>query len=278
MNNFEKIGSDLSDRFLTRIKVLNSKEEEGAIDLRFQDLDEGTTFKFRAIRHFSSTSIKFIPDAYSLHSIEVLEEAIKENIRTIKLFIDASRSRFSRLRFEIGNEAIIDMVENKDLYDSGITYEAKVFSEESNFHAGQLNQAEFSLFEFTFELFLIFLRLTTHGYKNADEVVGYPEGATTVVSVNKYERNPKNRKICIEHHGLNCQGCGFNFFESYGELGDNFIIVHHLTPVSKLGPDYVIDPKKDLVPLCANCHAIVHRVDPPISLDDLRKLTHHLPK
>ena len=98
---------------------------------------------------------------------------------------------------------------------------------------------------------------------------GLPEGACTIVTVNRYERNPANRAACIAAHGSRCQVCGFDFGEAYGSLGHGYIEVHHRVPVSKMGTAYRIDPVKDLVPLCANCHAAVHRTDPPLAPEDL---------
>ena len=45
----------------------------------------------------------------------------------------------------------------------------------------------------------------------------------------------------------------------YGELGQGFIHVHHIVPISKIGKEYKIDPINDLVPVCPNCHAMLHR-------------------
>lgn len=85
------------------------------------------------------------------------------------------------------------------------------------------------------------------------------EGAVKEVKVNAYERNIRARNKCIEHFGLDCIICGFNFEEVYGELGEGFIHVHHLIPLSELGKNYKVDPKKDLVPVCPNCHTMLHR-------------------
>ena len=100
---------------------------------------------------------------------------------------------------------------------------------------------------------------------------GLPEGALIRVMVNRYERRPANRAAAIAAHGVTCKVCGFNFSEFYGELGESFIEVHHRTPVSLIGADYVVDPVKDLVPLCSNCHQMVHREDPPIPIEELRE-------
>ncbi|QMT16241.1 EVE domain-containing protein [Planococcus maritimus] len=75
----------------------------------------------------------------------------------------------------------------------------------------------------------------------------------------RYERSAKNRKLAIKKHGLDCIVCGFNFEEVYGERGKDFIEVHHINPLSTLEEAIKVNPETDLVPLCANCHRIVHR-------------------
>ena len=99
-----------------------------------------------------------------------------------------------------------------------------------------------------------------------------PEGACVRVEINRYERSRINRAACIEIHGESCLVCGFNFGREYGEAGRGFINVHHVVPVSRLGPGYRINPVTDLVPLCPNCHAMAHRFDPPASVNTLRAL------
>jgi 5-methylcytosine-specific restriction protein A len=124
--------------------------------------------------------------------------------------------------------------------------------------------------------FALVLALTGTGEECQDvpdsSTKGLPEGAKLRVEVNRYERSPVNRAACIEHYGLRCQSCGFDFLDIYGDLGDGYIEVHHRTPVSKLGPAYVVDPIKDLIPLCGNCHSMVHRTDPPMLVEELGSL------
>ncbi len=100
----------------------------------------------------------------------------------------------------------------------------------------------------------------------------YVEGAAIQVTANCYERNRSARTACIDHYGVNCTVCGFNFASEFGELGDGFIHVHHLTPISEIGENYVVDPIADLRPVCPNCHAIIHRSDPMLTIDDARRL------
>ncbi len=102
---------------------------------------------------------------------------------------------------------------------------------------------------------------------------GLPEGARRVEVVNRFERQPGNRRACIEHYGPTCQVCGFDFGAVFGDIGEGYIHVHHVTPVSQLGPGYVIDPVTDLRPVCPNCHAMLHRRAPePYSIEELRNL------
>ena len=87
----------------------------------------------------------------------------------------------------------------------------------------------------------------------------YHEGGVKFIRVNAYERNAAARRRCIEHYGTGCQICGFNFEQRYGSLSEDYIHVHHIVPLSKIKGDYECDPIKDLIPVCANCHAILHR-------------------
>lgn len=85
------------------------------------------------------------------------------------------------------------------------------------------------------------------------------EGIKEQVVVNKYERNPKARQICVNYYGYNCKVCDLNFEKEYGDIGKDFIHVHHIVPLSEIGEEYKIDPIKDLRPVCPNCHAMIHR-------------------
>lgn len=98
------------------------------------------------------------------------------------------------------------------------------------------------------------------------------EGAAYTVQVNAYERNDKARKAAIQHHGLSCGVCGFKFAEVYGPDAENYIQVHHLVPLSSIKQTYQIDPVKDLLPVCANCHAVIHLRNPPFTPSEVKAM------
>ncbi|HEX4064016.1 MAG TPA: HNH endonuclease [Streptosporangiaceae bacterium] len=99
----------------------------------------------------------------------------------------------------------------------------------------------------------------------------FAEGAVTQVTVNKYERDPRARRACLDHFGYRCSVCDLDFEERYGELGRGFIHVHHLKELSAVGPDYRVDPREDLRPVCPNCHAMLHKVSPAMPVEELRR-------
>jgi hypothetical protein len=101
----------------------------------------------------------------------------------------------------------------------------------------------------------------------------YRDGSTTYYFGKRYERNPQNRAKAIKIHGLNCLGCGFNFKKMYGERGEDFIEIHHIKPLSTIQEEVVINPATDLVPVCSNCHRMIHRKkDRILTIEELREL------
>lgn len=102
----------------------------------------------------------------------------------------------------------------------------------------------------------------------------YIEGVGQQVVVNRFERSLEARNACIAHYGCTCQVCSVDFNKKYGELGAGFIHVHHRVPIASVGIEYCVDPINDLVPVCPNCHAMLHRRDPPLKVEELRGLLH----
>jgi 5-methylcytosine-specific restriction protein A len=101
---------------------------------------------------------------------------------------------------------------------------------------------------------------------------GYAEGAARKVTVNSYERSGEAREACLRHYGYRCRACGFDFERAYGEIGKEFIHVHHIVPIATIRAAYRIDHIRDLIPVCPNCHALIHRTRPALSIDELRAI------
>jgi len=119
--------------------------------------------------------------------------------------------------------------------------------------------------------------LATHADNSQPEEEDQPrkEGAVTQVCVTHYERNPEDRRKALERDGYECQICHMNFVDTYGEIGKEYIEVHHLYPVCNMGEDYQfdpLDPEKGLVCLCSNCHSMIHRGGHYEMIDGERKM------
>jgi 5-methylcytosine-specific restriction endonuclease McrA len=85
------------------------------------------------------------------------------------------------------------------------------------------------------------------------------EGDRTEVSSYSVERSREARQSCLRRKGYDCAVCGFNFFETYGEIGLKYIHVHHVDDLALADGERKIDPETGLVPVCPNCHAMLHK-------------------
>jgi len=101
----------------------------------------------------------------------------------------------------------------------------------------------------------------------------YMEGGRVKVQVELIERDPKARQKCIQHFGAWCRVCEIDFEKTYGSIGKGYIHVHHhRRQLSSTQGKHQIDPINDLVPLCPNCHAMVHRNSKEmLSIEELRE-------
>lgn len=109
-----------------------------------------------------------------------------------------------------------------------------------------------------------------------DEEDEFPEGRLLTELHKRRERNPvavqKKKKKVIETTGsLACEACGFDFSVTYGPVGHGFAECHHRKPLSELMGSQKTR-LEDLAIVCANCHRMLHRARPWITVQDLKKL------
>lgn len=110
-------------------------------------------------------------------------------------------------------------------------------------------------------------------YDIKDVVEEYEEGSLLDCHGSKYERSRKARKECLEYYGYTCRVCGFDFEKQYGDIGRNFIEVHHRTEISSYsGERHKVDHINDLIPVCSNCHSMLHRTKPALSIEALQDI------
>lgn len=100
----------------------------------------------------------------------------------------------------------------------------------------------------------------------------FSEGALSSYVSTRYERSSAARRACIALHGTTCAVCDINFGHLYGKHGEGFIHVHHLYPLHNAGATRKTDPVKDLVPVCPNCHYMLHRGNKLLSPKTLKEM------
>lgn len=110
------------------------------------------------------------------------------------------------------------------------------------------------------------------GGEELPEVPASAVSHSSRVYVNRYERDTKLRALCLAHHSMRCSCCDVLLEELYGEAARDLVHVHHLTPLHKIPNGAKIDPTSDLRPVCPNCHAVIHRKDPPYTIEEVRGL------
>ena len=98
------------------------------------------------------------------------------------------------------------------------------------------------------------------------------EGARYSVISTVTERDAKAREECLEHYGYDCQVCGANFSDIYGKLGEDYIHDHHRDDLATSRARHKVSPIRDLVPLCPNCHAMIHKEKPAMAVDKLKQI------
>lgn len=124
-----------------------------------------------------------------------------------------------------------------------------------------------------------FSGLDAYPEENEVEALEFPEGKQVYAVHVRTERSAKSAKLAKdkhkEKHGdrLPCSVCHFDFYETYGEVGEDFAEVHHAIPLSEYKKLSKTKTKpEDLVVVCSNCHRMLHRRKPWLVAEDLIKL------
>ena len=89
-----------------------------------------------------------------------------------------------------------------------------------------------------------------------------------------YERDPKARDICLKKKGYTCTVCEINMADKYGDVGNEFIHVHHINFLASIKKEHILDPELDLVPVCPNCHSMLHKEykNNYLTIEELKKI------
>jgi 5-methylcytosine-specific restriction protein A len=268
----ELLRRKLESRFQLSLICRQETVDGGAFDtIRPACLEQGNSFAILLSRTHRQFEASFRADNFAGALLRAMSEANESEKATFSKSRQASQASGTQIYVAINGDSRPDCINLKERW-SKVEIDVSRRFPFGNLSADLVATA-LQVSTTCLSLVLTLTGTEETGLASADNsVCGLPEGAKLTVEVNRYERSPVNRAACIEHYGVKCQCCGFDFQKFYGPLGDGYIEVHHRTPVSKMGPGYLVDPVEDLIPLCANCHSAVHRSDPPVPVEELKTL------
>lgn len=211
--------------------------------------------------------VKIEPQKFGRNIINEMAQADEQKKQCFFSYIQMLKDMGSKVQFKVNNE----IVENEEDWPTvWKSFFCKITKVPVDFYGttGEFNVVN----EWMQHGVSLMLTLLTIDDQSTDWDLLPAEGEGTryqAISI-RYERNPINRRLCLYKKGYNCSVCGTNFYEKYGDIGRDFIEVHHITPVSMMGDGYKLDIERDLVPLCPNCHAMIHRKTPPYTIEQLK--------
>jgi 5-methylcytosine-specific restriction protein A len=261
----------IADRIGLSVVTRQQFDKDGEyLDISLTESHPANSFIVRFRPGWRSAEAVFIPGTFAAPLITQMGNASKEGRATFKAFLRALVSRRMWSTFRINGK---DVLPDATVVwpPQWITCELSVRTPHLVVNPDDIAQIHSLITDTVIPLFSMLAALI--GVDDSTPAsTSALEGRAVQSIVTRYERKQINREACIAIKGTNCVVCGFNFFARYGLLGNGYIEVHHTTPVSSMGPEYAIDVATELEPLCANCHAMAHREEPPVSIARLRSI------
>lgn len=240
------------------------------LDISLADTRPANSFIVRFRPGWRSAEAVFVPGTFSAPLIAQMSNASAEGRQTFHAFVGALVARRMRLSFRInGNDVPLDLP--VPWSTPWTTCELSVRTPHLVVNPDDIAQIHLLITDTVIPLFGMLAALIGVAAE-WPTTTGALEGTPVQSLVTRYERKQLNREACIELKGTVCVVCGFDFTAHYGPLGTGYIEVHHTTPVSSMGPEYAIDVATELEPLCANCHAMAHRENPPVPVARLQSI------
>lgn len=243
----------------------------GSMDfaIRVSELPKPYGFEIAITENFLNWEFGLKLDDFSNGLVEKFAENFQTASGVFLEYIRLADEKSKKFIFEVNDEAILS--KSPKNYWHSINFSlTRTFA--------NLDEAPNVLDSTLLDLFAILLPLSglvsleenTADIDSELEGAFKEEGKKVTHACAKYERSRFNRRLCLNHYGYRCVACGLLLAEKYGEAGRDVIHVHHLTPVSLMEAPAILNPIKDLVPLCPNCHNVAHSRNPPYTPEELR--------
>ena len=270
----ERVGEQLrevSDSLGIQLSLAElPKSDDFEYEIRIVGIDRPYGFAFKLGVDYLCWTLSLHLDEYGSSALEAMRTRFGERRGTLESIVKIANERNQALVLKINDMETSSWTDSQNWSDLELQLRHSYSSEESAAEA--LRTALLDALCIVLSL-LVESEVWDKDNNNEEPELGALEGDQSSILVNKYERSRYNRALCLRYYGFNCRGCGIHMEAKYGPIGQNVIHVHHIVPLSLMGGSYRLNPIKDLIPLCPNCHNVVHRVTPPLSIADLNAQT-----
>lgn len=266
----DRIAAILSSRFGLSLSAGVGSDAVGSyFELFPADVDRSESFKLVVHIGWRHLEASFVPGSFAAVLIQAMGRADKERQSIVKTFANSLISDGGRIVMTV-NGSEVSPLETATWPDGWNRLSISVKKSPTETSSEDIDSAV--SWTGRFLGMILALAPTEEVVVSSSGPSGAPEGTSFSVETTRYERSRLNRAACLQLRGTKCLVCGFDFGEIYGALGEGFIHVHHVVPVSDIGPDYVVNPASDLAPICPNCHNMVHRTEPPLTVEQLQNV------
>ena len=270
MIDTHRLAESLTTRFGLGVEV-SDREMPSGWQLTIYPSGIAPTISFRIEIHLGWRTInaKFVPGNFASELVDKMNSASESQKAAFSIFSDSLRRKGAKLDLKI-NSISCDPEDHTlwplDWIHIEITMRKVGVITETD--EGYNVNSVFPWASSFFGLITSLLPLEDSDTSEPND----DEGSRKAFQVKRFERSARNRAACIEIFGTSCQICSFDFRSIYGPLGEGFIHIHHITPLSEIGMRHQVNPKTDLIPVCPNCHAMLHRKTPALTPQELRFL------
>jgi 5-methylcytosine-specific restriction protein A len=261
----DKIAEIVERRFRTPLSI--EKQTNNCIEIRLSDLPRNEGFVLILQKHWRRITCETRLEQFAGPLLKAIQESSLEDKKSFaNLFHAFSKSSHITLLVNHFGIPIND-------FENGCTKITKfqILGELKNIDFSELEEEVLTQICSEVVWQILCLMMVFLQKRISDDYLSSKEGEETLKTVKEYERNPIYRDIVMALRGTACTVCEMQYEDKYGAYGKNFIEIHHLTPASTLKHGYKFNPLTDLVPVCSNCHAIIHRKKKPYTISDMRK-------
>ena len=264
------LAETLSARFrLGLMGCVLSTKDGNRCGVRATDIPSPNGFMIQVTTGWKSIEADFVPDTYAGDLIRAMGHSLPQARDVFGFLADAFEGMGNHIKLRVNESVVSTMSALPPAPWSKFELNVRRLTDVVTGSEKALQNSAEEIATACLALVLTLLPVEEDDVAMPLYECGLPEGACMKVILNRYERSPVNRAACIAAHGSICNVCGFDFGKVYGPLGHGYIEVHHRIPVSRMVTGYIVDPIRDLVPLCSNCHSAIHYTDPPLEIEAL---------